>query len=378
LSAKYDYFLKSKYLRENVEFGGSVVGFPAAYPKENLELEAELTVFDGFAGWQKFHAAQLNTQAAELDLNRARLNLDTSVRNNFYQALAAQKLLQVAEQNVKTLEDHLKRAKLTERTGYGTRFDVLRIEATLEEARADQQAAENNVHITRDALSETLGADITDNRIVQGDLPVLNENIVPKDFKLSSSSRDDMEAQFKRDEAARHMASAARADWYPSLSIFADQQFYKFGDFDPAVQPNSDYENAWSVGLRLKWNLLDGGRSYAEQQMRNQQSVETQAQTRAAQLKLPRELDMWKRKYLYSVSLYKARMRALTQFEESVRLATIGIKAGSRTHTELLDAELDLFRARGGVVRAQAEAIEALGKLELAAGKRLWSGSTVP
>ena len=96
------------------------------------------------------------------------------------------------------------------------------------------------------------------------------------------------------------------------------------------------------------------------------------AETAKTLARLPREIDTWRRKFNYSVSLYKARLRAVAQFQESVRLAGIGLKAGTRTHTEMLDAELDLFRARGGLVRAQADAIEALGKLELASGRTLW------
>jgi outer membrane protein TolC len=56
---------------------------------------------------------------------------------------------------------------------------------------------------------------------------------------------------------------------------------------------------------------------------------------------------------------------------EAVRLAKEGRRAGARTSSELLDAELDLFRARAGVVNAQVGMIESLIQLELATGKEL-------
>jgi outer membrane protein TolC len=371
LSASYDNYFKSSYMRENILFGGSVVSFPAAYPKESINLEAELTVFDGFSAWDRFKAARLNAEASTLDLERARFGLNAEVRGAFYEALAAQKLLEVAKQNVKTLEDHLNRAKLSERSGYGVRFDTLRIEATLEEARAEQESAENNVYIARDSLTALLGGKSRDERPLEGELPVLKESDVPKDLSLDPASRADMQAQFKRNEAADREAAAARGEWYPSLSVFANEQYYKFGNFDAAVQANSNYENAWAIGMRLKWNLFDGGRTYAGARMAEASANEASARTAKEAAALPREFDTWKRKYFQSVSLYKARSRALRQFEESVRLAGVGLKAGTRTHTEMLDAELDLFRARGGVVRAQTDAIDALGKLELAVGHPL-------
>jgi ATP-binding cassette subfamily F protein 3 len=57
--------------------------------------------------------------------------------------------------------------------------------------------------------------------------------------------------------------------------------------------------------------------------------------------------------------------------EESVRLAKLAFKAGNGTNTEVLDAELDLFRSRAGIVRAQMDAAEALLNLESALGRRL-------
>jgi outer membrane protein TolC len=372
ISAGYDHYFESHYMRQSVVFGGSAVDFPAAYPQDTLNISAELTLFDGLGGIQRFRSARLNAEAADLDLKHASSKLEQAVRNAYYQALASQKLSEVAEQNVKTLENHLSRAKITQRAGYGTSFDVMRIEATLEEARAEKEAAENNVHITRDALSELLGRRDTDERPLKGELPVFNANDIPKDIAIEIENRDDVQAQFKRDSAAEKQAMAAHAFWFPSLSVFADEQYYKFGNFDPAILQNDHYQHDWAVGLRLKWNLFDGGHSYAQQREAVAAADEARAETAKTLARLPREIDTWRRKFNYSVSLYKARLRAVAQFQESVRLAGIGLKAGTRTHTEMLDAELDLFRARGGLVRAQADAIEALGKLELASGRTLW------
>jgi outer membrane protein TolC len=57
--------------------------------------------------------------------------------------------------------------------------------------------------------------------------------------------------------------------------------------------------------------------------------------------------------------------------KESVRLATLGFKAGVNTTTDVLDAELDKFTASAGLVQAQVGMLEAVINLELAIGKRL-------
>jgi outer membrane protein TolC len=83
------------------------------------------------------------------------------------------------------------------------------------------------------------------------------------------------------------------------------------------------------------------------------------------------EVEFWKRRYLNSSVLYSAKLRSVEASKESVRIYQNGLKAGTRTNSDLLDAELDLDRSEAGVVKAQLDAIEALLNLELAIGRRL-------
>jgi outer membrane protein TolC len=93
---------------------------------------------------------------------------------------------------------------------------------------------------------------------------------------------------------------------------------------------------------------------------------------RQTQIKSKQDFDFWKRKFKYYCTVYKARVSDVEKANESVRLARIGHRAGVRTNTDLLDAELELFHARAGAVNAQEGAIEALINLEMATGQKLY------
>jgi outer membrane protein TolC len=71
-----------------------------------------------------------------------------------------------------------------------------------------------------------------------------------------------------------------------------------------------------------------------------------------------------------SLTLYKAKLTDIEEAKESARLATVGFKAGTRTTTDVLDAEYEEYRASAGLVQAQINALEALINLELVTGKR--------
>jgi outer membrane protein TolC len=126
--------------------------------------------------------------------------------------------------------------------------------------------------------------------------------------------------------------------------------------------------------LRLTWSLFDGGSTISRERQASYRAKEDESALRSVYTRLPREFLTWKKKFFYNVSLYQARVKTLEQSQESVRLSMAGAKAGTRTNTEVLDAELDLFRARAGIIRAQSDAIEALNELELAVGYPLWKG----
>ena len=91
------------------------------------------------------------------------------------------------------------------------------------------------------------------------------------------------------------------------------------------------------------------------------------------ELKAANDVEFWKKKLMYFISVYQSRQSDIQKAGESVRLAKEGRKVGVRTNTDLLDAELELFRAQASSVNAQIGAVEALINLELATGQKIYT-----
>ena len=342
--------------------------FQALYPKTILSLGATWTVFDGFQTWDAYSAAKLNEEASALELSRVELQIEEDVRLKFYQALGAQVLSQVAEQNLKTLSDHLNQAKSLLKEGQATRFDILRTQVQLEEAGPEKIAADDNVVLARAALAQAMGFEV-DPRPLEGALPVPVETAFARDLKLNPQDRTDLEALVRRSEASEKLSHGSASYWYPKISLIAQKEVYN--NINYAIGDSEPFRGAHSIGIGLSWNIFDGGASYSRQKQSGFQKEQAEAIASAARLKAPNEFEFWKRRYFYNVALYHARQRASESARETVRLATIGFGAGSRTNTDILDTDLDLFRAQAGVIRAQVDAAEAKINLELALGRKL-------
>jgi len=132
VSISGQHYFDSKYTLTSVAFGGApAISFPGFYPNTQVALEVQMPIFDGLANVRQLQAASLYEDASRHELTQAEFKLTEDIRLAFYQALAASQLDLVAQQNVRTLEDHLKQVKIKRQGGAATKYDSLRVEVQL-------------------------------------------------------------------------------------------------------------------------------------------------------------------------------------------------------------------------------------------------------
>jgi outer membrane protein TolC len=367
LSASATHLFDVKYQFVDINLG-SPLSIPSVFPKTTLSLDATWTIFDGLTSINAYRAALDLRDAARLEEERAELQVDSSTRLAFYKALSAQQLADVAAQNVKTLQEHSERVGVLLKQGKGTKYDSLRVEVQLSEALPEELASRDNVLLSRQALATEMGLP-SDDRPIQGSLPEPDDKRLPEVLVPEPQSRADIQALVHRARASGRAQSASIGALLPKLSLVGQKLFYNNVDYE--ISDTSHYRDAYSLGVALTWNLFDGGASIARQRASVYQHDQAEAGADAALLRAPQDLELWKRRYHYNVALYRARKQAIVAAQESVRLAKLGNQAGTRTNTDVLDSELDLFRSRAGAVRAQLDAAEALINLELTLGRKL-------
>jgi outer membrane protein TolC len=359
LNASAGYLMAS--LPQQIPFEGQVFKIPPDFTL--ITINASLPIFDGLQNVNRYSSASLESDAAAMQAGAIGFQVEQEAKLKFYQALAAGLLAEVATENVKTLKDHLTKTQVIRRGGAATNYDVLRIEVQLDEAVSEKLQAEDNVVLARETLAEAMGQ-TGETGALTGELP----KPVPKEIPaLDLKYRVDIGAELAHSKAQDRLESAASAYWIPQISLQGQYQFYN----NVTTGLTDSMLNAYSLGVFVTWNLFDGMSSIARSRESVYQRIEAEKAAEISTNHAPNDYDLWKRRYQYSTTLYHARTADVAKAEESVRLATEGFKVGSRTTSEVLDAELDLFRARAGVVTAQVNAAEALTNLELSLGRKL-------
>lgn len=350
-------------------FGGSNVTIPAIAPYTSLGLTATINVFNGFRDENQLSAARLQNQAARLRLTRAEERKKTEIRSLFYRALGSQMLLDVAKQNIETLQTHSADVSHRISSGVSTRYDSLRVEVQLEDAKTEKVAAESNIAIARAKLFEAIGQ-ADDGEPLLGKLPDDLDRISFQTITAENIVRADRSALLAERDQLVKVAAASKAHWLPQVSLFGDYEWYN--NYNHSITGSDErFKAAYGLGVRVSWNIFDGGASLANQQQASVAIDIAQEKIADFDQNSPLAIEEAKRRFSYDLINYSAKLTSIRKAQEALRLARSGAKAGTRTNTEVLDAAVDLNRAKASAVKSQIDAIEALGQLELAAGHSL-------
>lgn len=352
-----------------VPFGADLFIMPAIQPYTSMGFQASWNLFRGFQNVNAYQAAQFSKQSADYKLQRAEEQKRAEIRTLFYKALGSQILVDVADQNIQTLSGHLSDVGSRIRSGVSTRYDSLRVEVQLEDAKTEKVAAESSVVIARAKLFEALGR-ADDGKPLEGKLPDDFSRINVTKANLQDIVRTDRSALLADQEKSRKMAQAAKAHWLPSVSLFGNYEWYN--NINHSITESDErFKSAYALGVQLSWNLFDGGASLASQRQAALASQIAAEKVASFDENMPVAFEEAKRRFTYDVINFNAKLGSIRKAEEAVRLARGGLKAGTRTNTEVLDAVVDLNRAKAAAIKSQVDAIEALGQLELSVGHSL-------
>ncbi|MFZ3229492.1 MAG: TolC family protein [Pseudobdellovibrio sp.] len=369
LNLSSTYLTKYRYMLTDINLGAGPISIPAVIPTSNIALTAQIPLFDGFTSTNRLSSASSFEIAADQEFNWIQFQTEREVTLQFYKTLGSQILKEVADQNVKTLEDHLTDVSLFKKAGLSTHYDVLRVEVQVSEAKTELLNSIDNIEINRSRLNEIYGKE-SDPRELNGILPILDAALIKNLDVQNLSSRLDLNALENKTAGFKYAETAMERYWVPHVNAFGQYQYYN--NINDRFDDRDHYREAYQIGLNLTWTIFDGMASISKSKQSIEQKFQAEKTLKIAQLKAQQDASFWKRKYIYFCQVYKSRTADVQKATESLRLVKEGRRVGARTNTEFLDTETDLFRAKAGQVNAQIGAVEALINLELATGQKLY------
>lgn len=324
----------------------------------------EYDLYTGGAREASKRAAAARRFASEHRRLSARNTLVFRVTEAFYEVLRARDFVALQEATLERIATHLDIAQARFDAGAATRSDVLFVSVRRAEVREELVAARTRLALAWTALEHAVGAPVS-RPPLPADIPVLADatgiGALEGCIAAALADRAGLQALENEADAAAAEVDAAKAGRYPRISAQASYDVHFDHDF-------SAHDDSFFVGLALRLDLLDGGRTASAVAGARARLREVQARRR--QLVDDIELDVQQAYYRLQDARGRltATAEAVRHADESLREVEVRYENGAATIVELVDAQTDFSSARLRQADSRAEVQIAAANLQRAVG----------
>jgi outer membrane protein TolC len=301
---------------------------------------------------------------AENELALAKLCVVSNVKKSYFNVLALQEKIKIAQENCAIAQNFVKKAEVRYSVGEGTNLERLTAKVNYTESLNNIEIQKNHLVAAFAELNFALGYGKEESKVYQ-----LTDTLafIPFDFTLSKLLDDaaDINPQLKATKLRVDSYSAEKSlAWSSLLPNFNLAYFNKQVRDDP----RGYYGASFSIGIPL-WFMLDQrGRikeassnvSAAKSELRTANNA-VHAKTQAAFAEFKHEENQ--------IQLYVKEI--IPQAEEIFRTAVKSYEAGEITYIEFLQAQQTLINARGSYTEALLSYNLSIVTIEEAIGKAL-------
>ena len=329
----------------NLDVDLNPLGLPASYTLNRHKTDATASVnavwplYMGGATSAARSLADARTHEAQADSTRAGDELASLLVQRYFGAQLARRAAVLREAALHSIEQHDAAAQKMLDAGVIAKVERLQARSALEEARKNAQKARDDADLAATALTRTARA----NETVQATSPlfVISQPVEPLDYFIDTAlARHPGLAKVAAKQAqATQLHAAQEALRRPQVFAFGQREI-KSGNAD------------WVAGIAVRWTLwdsIDRNALAASSQAQIEQAARTDAQARSDIALLVEKnwlaLEQARRQYF-------AQQAGVDLSAEVLRLREAGLREGTSTTLDLIDAQLN--HAKVQTERAQA------------------------
>jgi outer membrane protein TolC len=352
--------------------GGVFLGQQSStYSTGGASLTLRQLVFDGGKWWNNLDAADLTLSAGRAQVDEQRLQITYLVEQRFYELVRARRSLSVLTEAAARSRDQ---ADFTQRLfegGRGTQADVYAARANRDNDEVARLGQERVVELARVDLALGIGLDPSEPLTVVEPPRIMDDPAQPpaaqEAVTRALQNRPSIRAASLTVEANRKTASAAKGDYWPSLSVQGQWSRNAVDDLGILTHaPGRD--SLASASVNLQWNVFSGFLTDANVRKAEITALSSEVDLVNGRRNVASDVE----KAVAQLATARAQARVAVQAEQNaqdgLRLARTRQEVGVGTQLEVRDAELKLTQAQLSRVGALVDGREAEAALRRAQG----------
>lgn len=334
----------------------------------SAQFSLSQTLFDFGASWNLWRQANASEDASRFSFESALQNTILLVKQRYFGHLKDLHLLSVYQEAAKSAEEQLKRTESMFEIGSVAQGDVFRARTQLGNERISLITQQNAVQNSRALLNVTLGrpADAPLSIADIEEAPPLKTYEMNEVLRVAEEKNPELLSLEQQKRSSKIGINIARTAFLPDVAISA---FYSRSNnkFDKVY---SDFRKNWfgSVSLSMSLNLFNGFADQAniEREQLNYRIAEENMIDRRRTLRLEVEQALLSLRAWNEITAINA--ENLVSAQEDLRLAQERYRVGAGTLLDIINAQVNVTRAKATLVRAKYDSMVAQAQLETAMG----------
>ncbi|MFM7815828.1 MAG: TolC family protein, partial [Verrucomicrobiota bacterium] len=294
-----------------------------------------------------------------------------SIKVAYDDVLLSMEQIQTQKASVALLEKELLDQKRRFDAGTAPRFNVLRAEVELANAKPRLIRAENAFRISRDTLATLLGWNIPTNSL--DSIPLqLSDRLAAEPFDITLPmaiakarvQRPELTVRAMDRRIKKEDVTQAQANYYPSVGIAGGYQ----GQSRVFSDDLSLVLDGWTAGAQFNWSILDFGLNKGRVDAAKARLAKSEIDQDDTVRRIDLEVRTAHSTFIEAREVLASQQKVIEQAEEAVRLAMARNDAGSGTQLDVLSAQTALTEARTVHAQALRDYAVALARLDRAMG----------
>ncbi len=360
-------------------------------------LTAQQALFTGGRTMALVRAAGLGRDAAAIGVTSASAQAQLDVTQAYYDAVLADRLLQIAESSLVQTERTLRQVQLSRDVGSASEFDLIRARVTRDNQRPQYLQARTQRDLAHLRLRQLVDlpadqplalVDGIDETALGGAAPVAAPptpatvavpaaEVLAPDPRLrerlagtlaaadtAAARRAPVRQAVAAVDVAKQQLKAAKAARLPSLGVSTNYQRFAYPRNGFTANLDDFFPN-WTVGAQVSFPFFSGGRVRGE--IRAAEAAVAEAEQRLQQVREGAELDT-RQAVLQLEEAEAAWLASLGTAEQAARaydIAEVRFREGLSTQLELSESRVQLQQAQANRARAARDAQVARVRLRL-------------
>lgn len=304
-------------------------------------------VYDGNAMKEGRVAARYGLNSADMALENSLQTIRQTATDYYYNVLRCRNQIEVDQDNVRTLTEHLNNVNAQFKAGTVAKADVLASQVRLANAQQSLVTAQNDYDVAVATLSNYL--------LLPADTIIRAQDQLtyqPYDLTLANctafalENRPDVAAADYEVKQAESGVRSAKAGYRPTVNASATKGLNGRTPF------RDNINDSWTAGISADWNIFDNGVTAA--QVESAKANLASAEESAAEIRERVQLEVQSA----FLTLHAAEKNisttqvAIASAEEDFKIAQVRYAAGVGTNLDVMDASDKLTQAKNNYYTA--------------------------